>query len=234
MERLVWIFSPAPWCVLLHQRLVWTKETFMGFLLGLHKLATIRRSLCALSPVSWILPLHCHRACVYLFQLTDLPSMFAGLVHSSLGSPSSLCVPQFPICTRGLYVTSLACQAALCTTRVCELERDLYVCPLWHPGPALRPVGASVGYSWFSQAHHSPWAVYGHESAAFSVFYPSKSLFCWFLRICSTLLCLHVKFLVHRKSSSSGYLLPPGEQAPVQKFLHLSLFVFSIHSPTSF
>ena len=108
------------------KRIVWTKETFMGFLWPPELALCIRGLVCtclsSLDPPSAL----SQGLCVLVSA--HQPTLYvAGLVHSSLGFPSSLCVPRF-ICTREVCMSLLSQHArpALCTTRVCELER--FVC----------------------------------------------------------------------------------------------------------
>ena len=137
------------------KRIVWTKETFMGFLWPPELALCIRGLVCtclsSLDPPSAL----SQGLCVLVSA--HQPTLYvAGLVHSSLGFPSSLCVPRF-ICTREVCMSLLSQHArpALCTTRVCELERFVCLPSIGTLGPPSALWGF-CGLLLVSQAHHSP------------------------------------------------------------------------------
>ena len=166
--------------------------------------------------------------CVAGFMCTcfvSLPPLFvAGAISSSFGREG--CVN----CT-SLYAFPLWAPQSLTLRQLCLLHHS------WLPGPAICAARVECA-GWVCMLYHSqfpkhavwghsPWAVNGLKSAAFSVCCPPSPCFAWF----SETLQLHFGSACEGVSLCMGAppvsRLPPslGAQAPAQNFNVFSLFM---------
>ena len=161
------LFS-VPWpCPLCHQSLVWVSLSSLSS-------PSVLRGLCALVFTLQARPLR-HRACVHLSWLMGPTLCVEGFVCTCFN------LPAHPVCHRAcvsffwLFRPTFSAARVMCTGEVCMPLHSQ------HPGPALCAVGllwaSLLSLSLPSGHDHSPWAVYGLGSAAFSVFCPLSPCF---------------------------------------------------------